>query len=296
MTDRIAEPGRRIMKRGLRIGEFELIWLNGGRFELDGGAMFGVVPKVLWKKKYKSDEDNYIPLAAWPILIKTPDSYILIESGLGNKLTEKQKQIFRVRGEWDIINDLRSLGMRREDIDFLILTHYDFDHSGGVVMNTNSGGLALTFPRARHIVQRKEWDDVLNPNTRSINTFWPINYEVLKESGNLELVEGEMEVVRGVKVVHTGGHNRGHQIVSIESDDDRALHLADLLPTHAHFNPLWLMAYDNYPLDTITQKEAWEKAGVHNGSWFTFYHDPFVLAARFDGKRNIIDKFPEIDG
>ncbi|MGD1075771.1 MAG: MBL fold metallo-hydrolase [Thermodesulfovibrionales bacterium] len=283
------------MKTGFSLGDFELFWLNGGRFELDGGAMFGVVPKVLWARKYPSSADNTIPMVAWPLLVKTRDSLILIETGLGNKLTEKQRQIFRVKEAWNLVADLESLGIKREDIDYVILTHYDFDHAGGVVMKEDSGALRLTFPRAKHIVQKKEWDDVLNPNKRSLNTFWPINYEALKESKNLELVDGEEEVRAGVRVILTGGHNRGFQIVKLESGNGRALHMVDLLPTHAHFNPLWIMAYDNFPLESIAKKEEWEKRGIEEGAWFTFYHDPFVLACKFDEKGNIIEKHDEGD-
>ena len=278
------------MKQGFKLGEFELFWLRGGSFELDGGAMFGVVPKALWSKKYPADQDNSVPLVACPILVKTPGALILLESGLGNKLTDKQKQIFRVKEDWSILEDLRSLGIRREDVDFVILTHYDFDHSGGVVMLDEKGELTLAFPNAKHVVQRQEWEDVLNPNKRSINTFWPINYEALKRSGNLELIDGAVDVVKGVKAVHTGGHNRGHQIVRLESGGEAALHLADLLPTHAHFNPLWVMAYDNYPLDAIRLKEELENQGIREGAWFTFYHDPFMLACKFDEKGNVLEK------
>ena len=272
------------------LGNFELAWLNGGRFELDGGAMFGVVPKVLWQKKYPGDESNYIPLNAWPILVTANGKLILIETGLGNKLTDKQKHIFRVKEEWRVPQDLTSMGLGREDIDFVILTHFDFDHAGGLSMLDESGRLTLTFPNAKYIVQRREWEDVLAPNKRSINTFWPINYLVVKESRNLELVDGDAEVTEGVTVALTGGHNRGHQIVRLESEGQRALHLADLLPTHAHFNPLWVMAYDNYPLDAISQKEKWETEGIQGNAWFTFYHDPFMRACRFDEKGEVTEK------
>ncbi len=280
------------MKTGFKLGDFELTWLNGGVFELDGGTMFGVVPKVLWSKKYASDADNYIALTTWPILVKTPGSLIIIESGLGNKLSEKQKKIFRVKEDWKVLTDLKELGIKREDIDFILLTHYDFDHSGGVVMMEDGGKLALTFPNAKHIVQKKEWEDVLTPNIRSSNTFWPVNYELLKESSCLELVDGEAEIEKGVMVVYTGGHNRGHQVVELASGGEKALHLADLFPTHAHFNPLWVMAYDNYPMEAISLKEEWESKGIKENAWFTFYHDPFVLACKFDKDGNITDRWP----
>lgn len=277
------------MKRSLNIGRFEIIWLKGGTFALDGGAMFGVVPKLLWKKKYPCDEDNFIPLIAWPMLIRSGDSTILIESGLGNKLTDKQKKIFRIREEWDVISELSSMGLKREDIDYVILTHYDFDHAGGVVMQDSRGELGLTFPDAEHIIQKTEWDDVVSPNVRSINTYWPVNHEQLRDHGRVRLIDGEHEVMKGVKVFLTGGHNRGHQIVRIESEGKAAYHLGDLIPTHAHFNPLWVMAYDNYPLDTVKQKERLEKKAIEENAWFLFYHDPFILACKFDDKGNVID-------
>ncbi len=279
------------MKRALRLGEFELIWLNGGRFELDGGAMFGVVPKVLWKKRYPVDEDNYIPLVAWPLLVRTPEALVMIESGLGNKLTEKQKHIFRVKEEWSVVDDLKALGIGREDIDYVILTHYDFDHAGGVIMkDEKNGDCALTFPRAKHVIQAIEWEDVVDPNVRSINTYWPVNNELLKGHPNLELIDGQQEVVKGIKAVHAGGHTKGYQTVTIESQGQTAVYLCDLLPTHVHFNPLWIMAYDNFPLESIRKKEELEKEFVEKGAWFVFYHDPVVLACKFDEKGNIIEK------
>ncbi|GAB4434540.1 MAG: MBL fold metallo-hydrolase [bacterium] len=276
-----------------RLGDFELYWLNGGKFELDGGAMFGVVPKVLWSKKFPSNDENYIPMVAYPILVKTNDTIAIIESGLGNKLTEKQKQIYRVKEDWDLPFELQKLGFSCEDVSYVILTHFDFDHAGGVVMKKHDGSLTLTFPNAKHILQRKEWDDVIHPNIRSINTFWQINFEILKESRQLELVDGECELFTGLKVSHTGGHNGGHQVVYLSSKGEKALHMGDLMPTHAHYNPLWVMAYDNYPMESIAKKAELENWAVSNHAWLTFYHDPFVLAARFDENGNIIEKWTE---
>ncbi len=281
------------MKSNFKLGDFELTWLNGGTFELDGGAMFGVVPKVLWQKKYPVNAENTIPMHAWPILVKTPKELVLIESGIGNKLTDKQKKIFRVTREWSVPEDLKKLGLDRGDIGCVILTHYDFDHAGGVIMQDAAGGLSLTFPKARHILQKKEWDDVMNPNIRNINTYWPVNNEFMKGKKNLELVEGEFEVFPGIKVVHTGGHNTGHQIVLLESRGEKALHLADLLPTHAHANPLWIMAYDNFPMDSIAMKEKWIKAGVSENAWFTFYHDAVLQACKFGADGSITEKWQD---
>jgi glyoxylase-like metal-dependent hydrolase (beta-lactamase superfamily II) len=279
------------MKKGFFIGDFEFIWLNGGRFALDGGAMFGVVPKALWARKYPADEDNTIPMVAWPLLIKTPDSLVIIETGLGNKLTDKQKQIFRVKEEWNLPADLRDLGIEREDISHVILTHYDFDHAGGVVMREESGSFRLTFPKAKHYIQATEWEDVLRPNIRSINTYWHINNELLKGSPNLELVDGESEIVSGIRVIHAGGHTKGYQIVTMESGGQSAVYPCDLLPTHAHFNPLWIMAYDNFPLDSIQQNEDLDRLHVGKEAWFIFYHDPFIPACKFDVRGTIVKKW-----
>jgi glyoxylase-like metal-dependent hydrolase (beta-lactamase superfamily II) len=279
------------MTGGFKLGDFDLLWLNGGAFELDGGTMFGVVPRVLWEKKYPPVEDNYIPLTAWPILVRTPTALLLIESGLGNKLTDKQKKIYRVRKEWSVIGDLKQLGINREDIDFVVLTHFDFDHAGGVVMQEEVGSLGLTFPKAKHILQKKEWEDALNPNIRTINTYWPVNNELMRNSRNLQLVEGRHEVVPGVTVIHTAGHNGGHQVVELTSQGRKALHLGDLLPTHAHANPLWVMAYDNFPMDAIRQKELWMGRGLAEQAWFTFYHDPFMQACRYDDMGQVTEKW-----
>lgn len=279
------------MKGPFKLGEFELYWLDGGTFELDGGAMFGVVPKVLWSKKYPSDENNYIPMVAWPILIKTNKEHILIETGLGNKLTEKQKQIYRLKGEWKIPEELEKLGISRNSINYVILTHFDFDHAGGAIMRNSNNELEITFPNAEYIIQAKEWEDVMNPNIRSINTYWPINNEKLRESKNLRLIDGDIEIIPGIKLVYTGGHNRGHQIVIIESEGEMAIHFGDLMPMHSHYNPLWVMAYDNFPLESIKQKEIWEQFALENNAWVTFYHDPFILTCKFNEKGEVIEKF-----
>ncbi len=272
----------------LPIGNIELTWLRGGTFELDGGAMFGVVPKVLWEKRYPPSRGNNITLLADPILLRTPDANLLIETGLGNKLTEKQQRIFNVKEGWHLIDDLHSLGLEPSDIDYVVLTHCDFDHAGGLVMKTPDG-LRLTFPEARYVIQAREWEDVKKPNKRSAHTFWPINFEGLEERGNLVLIDGDRELLPGIKLIHTGGHNRGHQIVQIESQGQVALHLGDLLPTHIHFNPLWVMAYDNYPLDVIELKERFEKEGISRDAWFVFYHDPFLRACRFNERGEVVE-------
>lgn len=279
------------MKQSLQIGDVEIFWLNGGEFELDGGTMFGAVPKVLWAKRFPADEENYIKLLNAPLLIRASGRLIVVDSGLGNKLKDKQKEIFRVTRRWSIEEDLSAIGLRREDIDTVILTHCDFDHAGGIVMNGPAGSPELTFANAVHYVQEKEWQDVGEPNIRSAHTYWEENFHGLENSGKLELVAGNSEVAPGVTVELTGGHTRGHQIVRVTSGNHCAVHLADLLPTHIHSNPLWIMAYDNFPLQVVELKKRIVTEAIASGCWFTFYHDPFMKACRFDQKGKVVDSF-----
>jgi glyoxylase-like metal-dependent hydrolase (beta-lactamase superfamily II) len=275
------------------LGDLELYWLDGGRFELDGGAMFGVVPKKLWEKRIPSDDENFIQLVSRPILVKTAGERILIETGIGNKLTDKQRKIFRIREEWDIISSLDALGLHKDDIGHVILTHLDFDHAGGITMREGDR-TSLTFPNAKHIIQKRDWEDGLAPSKRASHSYWSINYDLLKDSGNLELVDGDTEIIEGVRTILSGGHHRGHQLVIMESNGEKAIHMGDVLPTHAHFNPLWIMAYDDFPLDVIRLKEEWERTGIEEGAWFTFYHDPHVLACKFDEKGEMMDRHPDV--
>lgn len=257
-------------------------WLCGGDFELDGGTMFGAVPKILWSERYPADAQNYIRMLNAPLLVQTGGHTVLIDTGLGNKLTDKQKRIFRVYRNWRLVEDLDRKGLAREDVDVVILTHCDFDHAGGVVMTADSGRPELTFPRARHIIQQREWEDVRRPNIRTIHTYWPENFTGLESNGLLEIVDGEAEIVPGLRVRLTGGHTRGHQLVEMEGSRGCAVHLGDLFPTHVHANPLWIMAYDNYPLEVVELKERLLPRYRNRACWFTFYHDIFMKACRLD--------------
>ncbi len=270
------------MTDSLELGSINVSWLCGGDFELDGGTMYGAVPKILWQKKYPADKENYIKMLNAPLLVQTEGHNVIIDTGIGNKLTDKQKQIFRVYREWDMVANLAEKGLSRQDIDIVILTHCDFDHAGGVVMVNDSGKLELTFPRARHIIQKLEWEDVRHPNIRSIHTYWPDNFTGLEASGLLDLVDGEAEIAPGIKVRLTGGHTRGHQLVEMEGTEDCAAHLGDLFPTHTHSNPLWIMAYDNFPLEVVELKQQLLPGYREKSCWFTFYHDIFMKACRLD--------------
>lgn len=254
--------------------------------------MYGAVPKVLWQQRFPADQDNYIKMLNAPLLVQTDEFNIVIDTGLGNKLTERQKEIFRAGEPWSLPGDLGKIGLQREDIHYVILTHGDFDHAGGIMMKNPDGGTELTFPEAKHIIQSTEWHDITNTNRRSAHTYWPENFTGLQINRNLLTIKGDREIVPGVVTRLTGGHTRGHQLVEITGSSGCAVHLGDVLPTHTHTNPLWIMAYDNYPLELIEQKENLLPHYTRKGCWFTFYHDPFMKACRLDEKGEVVEKIP----
>ncbi len=277
----------------LIIGDFQIHWLNGGDFMLDGGTMFGPVPKTLWERKRKADSRNLLHYTNDVLLIQTPDKNIIVDTGLGNKLTPKQLSIFQVKSPWSLVEDLAVLDLTCQDIDMVLLSHCDFDHAGGVVMHNRQGEEELTFPSAIHYVQETEWQDVNAPCRRAESTYWPQNFNALKKDGKLTIISGDHEVCPGITLRHTGGHTRGHQLVEIQSQGETAVHLADLFPTHDHNNPLWVMAYDNFPLEVIDRKEEYFSYYQKLNSWFTFYHDPLVKACKLDTEHRIIQSWPQ---
>ncbi len=277
----------------LRVGAAELYWLSGGDFRLDGGTMFGPVPKSLWQKKIPADLNNTILLCNDPLLIRTSTMNILVDSGLGNKLTPKEQSLFKMTSPWLLLPQLASLGLSRQDIDTVILTHGDFDHSGGPVMEGEQGHEEVTFPNAIHLIQEAEWPDVISPGRRAQESYWPINFRQLRQSGKIQRVQGTHQVCQEVRVCHTSGHTLGHQLVEIASQGETAVHLGDLFPTHAHVNPLWVMAYDNFPLEVIACKERYFTEYRQRDAWFTFYHDPLVKACKLDDKGRLAECWPQ---
>jgi glyoxylase-like metal-dependent hydrolase (beta-lactamase superfamily II) len=276
----------------LKIGKITLTWLNGGVTHLDGGAMFGVVPKALWSKKYAVNEKNQIELRTDPILVQTAGRNFLIEAGIGNgKLTEKQKRNYGVTEESKVEESLRSLGLTVDDIDGMIMTHLHFDHACGLTRREGDEFVPV-FPNAKIYCTEKEWAEMRNPNIRSRNTYWEINWKGITD--RVVPFSDEAEIDPGIRMIHTGGHSDGHAIVLIESEGETAIHLADLLPTHAHQNVLWVMAYDDYPIDSIRQKQKWIPYGVEKNAWFIFYHDAVYRALKWDKDGNITESLNRI--
>ena len=258
----------------------KLTWLNGGVTALDGGAMFGVVPKVLWSRKYPVNDKNQIELACEPILIQYEGKNYLIDTGVGfGKLNEKQLRNFGVSEQSTLFESLQDLGMTASDIDAVLMTHMHFDHAGGLTY-WEGDQLVPTFPNATVYVTQTEWDEMRNPNIRSRNTYWKENWEPVQHL--VKTYEGEIEVAPGVKMIHTGGHSEGHAVIRLEQNGEVLLHMADIMPTHAHQNPLWVMAYDDYPTTSVFAKERIMKEALENGYKFIFYHDAYYRMIQWD--------------
>ncbi len=266
----------------MRIGDLSLDWLYDADFGLDGGAMFGVVPKVVWQKRYPSDHDNFIPLALRPLLIRGPGFNMVVDAGYGNKLTAKQQGQFRLSRPGDPARDLREFGLEPAAITHAVFTHMHPDHAGGATSLAPDGSIRPTFPNARVIIQAREFEAVTTPHLRTKHAYAQENWRPLEEAGLLNLVDGTEEIVPGVEVHLTGGHTLGHQAVKLTGGGLTVLHLGDLLPTHAHLNPLWVMAYDDFPMQSIEHKAKWLARAQEEGWWLSFYHDAFLLAAIFD--------------
>jgi glyoxylase-like metal-dependent hydrolase (beta-lactamase superfamily II) len=278
----------KITPQQLKLGGFTVYWLRGGTFFIDGGAMFGSVPKVLWSKKLNARDDNTIGLDNNVMLVQTGKNNVIIDTGLGNKLTEKQQEIYEMSSPWLLHDDLEACGLTANDIDTVILTHCDFDHAGGALMLDTNKDEVPSFPNAQYIIQKDEWHDVHNTTKRSASTYWPINFAALPED-QVVLVEGGQEIVPGINVVQTGGHTKGHQIVEIKSEGALAVHLGDLLPTTHHAKPLWVMAFDNYPLEAIAAKERFIPHYSCQNAWFLMYHDTACHACRLSDQYQVTD-------
>ncbi|ANU23733.1 YtnP family quorum-quenching lactonase [Planococcus donghaensis] len=264
--------------------EMNLTWLDGGTTFLDGGTMFGVVPKVIWSKRYPVNEKNQIELPTHPILVQFEGHNILIDSGLGDgKLTERQLRNLGVSEQSRVEENLSELGLKPEDIDTVLMTHLHGDHAAGLT-KWQGEELVSTFPNAKIYVSAVEWDEMQNPNIRSRNTYWKENWEPIVDQ--VETFEEEKTLFGAITMIHTGGHSNGHSVIKMTSGNETILHMGDIMPTHAHQNPLWVLAFDDYPMDSIYAKEKLMKQALESGYYFSFYHDAYyrILKWSADGK------------
>jgi glyoxylase-like metal-dependent hydrolase (beta-lactamase superfamily II) len=272
----------------ITIGDFELTSLSDGIYHLDGGGLFGVVPKPLWSKRIPSDENNRVPTGLNSVLIRADDKNILIETGIGNKLPDKMAQIYGQPAK--LLDSLSSAGLAPDDIDIVINTHLHFDHCGWNTIRRN-GAIAATFPKAKYYVQEGEWRHA-HQNQRDAVSYTTDNYDSLVASGQMELLRGDREIVPGISVQVFPGHTRDMQAVIIRGGGKTACYISDLIPTSAHVELNWVMAFDLYPLETIESRRLYYSRAIPE-RWLTmFTHDPEIPWAYVekDERRKIVAK------
>jgi glyoxylase-like metal-dependent hydrolase (beta-lactamase superfamily II) len=273
------------LARTTTVGGIRIHALEAGLQWLDGGAMFGVVPKPLWQRRIAPDERNRIPLALRCLLIEAPDALVLVDTGIGNKDDEKFREIYGVSNAGDptrLEDAIRATGHAPDDVDIVLSTHLHFDHAGGNTVLREDGRVQPAFPRARYVVQEGEFEFAHRQNERIRASYLAANFDPVQEAGLWTFVDGDSEITRGVEVVRTPGHTPFHQSVLIRSDGDTACFLADVCPTAAHLPLPWIMGYDLEPLVTLESKRGLWSRAVEEDWLLIFEHDPVVPWGRLD--------------
>jgi glyoxylase-like metal-dependent hydrolase (beta-lactamase superfamily II) len=273
----------------VRIGDIEVLPLSDGTFRLDGGAMFGIVPKTLWQRRVEVDANNRIPLSLTPLLVRTAGLNVLVDAGAGDKLSPEVRAIYCVDRTVSLDQSLEAAGLTAADIDAVVATPRHIDHQGGLTTIID-GRVRPRFPNARYLIRRGEWEAAMAPNERNRASYMREDYAPLAEAGLVEFIEADGEVRPGISVWRTGGHTMHHQVVRFDSAGSTGVFLADLVPTAAHLSEPWIMGYDLYPLDTLAAKKHWLRMAVDGEYVIFFEHDPVIRAGRVtvvDGKRRV---------
>jgi len=273
------------LSRTTEVGSIRIHGIEAGVQQLDGGAMFGVVPKPLWERKIPADAHNRIPLALRCLLVEAPQALVLIDTGVGNKYNDKFRDIYGISNQGDptrLEDGIRHAGFEPSDVDIVLSTHLHFDHAGGNTFVDTDGTVRPSFPGARYVVQRGELDFAASQNERIRASYLTENLKAITDAGLWDLLDGDAEVTEGLRVVPTPGHTPFHQSVLIESDGDVACFLADVCPTSAHIPLPWIMGYDLEPLVTLESKRGLWKSALEEDWLLVFEHDPRVPWGRLD--------------
>jgi glyoxylase-like metal-dependent hydrolase (beta-lactamase superfamily II) len=254
------------------VGAARVSVLHDGTIALDGGAMFGVVPRVVWEKGDPPDERNRVTLGLNVALIESGGKRVLVDTGMGDRWSEREVRMYGIDRSTTLIGGLRARGLAPEDIDVVVNTHLHFDHAGGNTRREGDG-VVPTFPRARYVVQRGEWEDARHPHERSRASYREDDFVPVAEADQLDLIDGETEVVPGVRAVPVGGHTTHHQMVVVESGGETLVVPTDLLPTASHLPLPFVMGYDLFPVATLEAKRQLLHAAAEHGWRILFYHD-----------------------
>jgi glyoxylase-like metal-dependent hydrolase (beta-lactamase superfamily II) len=264
----------------IEIGEFTIVFLTDGIWRNDGGCMFGVVPRELWQREHPADDKNRIRLnLVCPLILRGSDA-IVVDTGIGNRLSEAERKIFDHGDGW-LIDGLNQLGMEPNDVTHLLLSHLHFDHCGGIVRRRKTGGFEAAFPKARIFLQKGEFETARSSNNERLRGAYRHAAECLAPvAGMLELIDGDADLVPGVTAAVTGGHTQQHQVALVHSLGECFVHLADIVPTRSHMRAAWNQSYDLDALRTMDQKAHYLSRAQAEGWWVSFAHDPSIYAAR----------------
>jgi methylmalonyl-CoA epimerase len=282
-----AEPDVKLDVKRLAFGNLQLTVLHDGPFRLDGGAMFGVVPRPLWEKLAPPDERNRIQLAMRPLLVEADWGRMIVDCGAGDKMPAKQVDIYAFDRTRALDHALAQAGLTSDSIEYALATHLHFDHFGGAT-SLIDGTLRPRFTRARYLIREAEWEDATHPHERNRASYLQDDFVPLKNAGVVDFFPGDSVIKPGVRVERTGGHTGQHQIVYLESGGRTGVFVADLIPTTAHLQDPWVMGYDLFPMDTLAFKKRFIREAIEREYLIFFEHDPKVAAGYIretNGKR-----------
>ena len=282
-------PPASLTAKRMPFGDLSLATVHDGLFGLDGGAMFGVVPRTLWAPLAPPDDRNRIRLATRPLIVEAEWGRMMIDCGIGDKMDARLRDIYAVNREQALDDALATIGLAADSIDLVLASHLHFDHFGGA---TTRRGVRLepAFPRARYSIRAAEWEDATHPHERNRASYIAEDFVPLKEAGVVDFYEADQTIRPGVRVVRTGGHCPQHQVVFVESGGQTAVFTADLIPTTAHIRDAWIMGYDLAPMETLAFKKRFIREAIDREHLIFFEHDPVVAAGYIrekDGRRYV---------
>ncbi len=275
----------------LKLGQFEVFCIVDNRFHLDAGSVYGIVPKTIWSKIQQADEDNLLPFDINVFLVKAHGKNILLDSGLGDFLLDKQRKLYGVNQPSALVSGLVQLGLASKDIDFVILSHLHWDHVGGCIKQVD-GKPAVVFSKAKHVIHADEWEDANNPDERTLGVYFPNRLQAISDAGLLQLVGNNTEILRGIRAVRIGGHTRGQLGVEVESEDAKLIYYADNFLSCHHLKIPYVSATDLFPLETQRCKREMLPKIVAGGWYVAMDHDldNKVTRITFDGLKYNCEK------
>lgn len=265
----------------MKLGRLRVNVVSDGTWRLDGGILFGQVPKALWQRQVKADGKNRVRLGLNCMVIRSPDGTILVETGVGRKLDERRKQNFALN-TGRLVNGLRELGLKASEVDYVAFSHLHFDHAGGATKYNRKREAVPAFPKARYLVQESCWRDATHTNERTRGAYEPMDYLPLQERNQLDLIRGDKEILTGVRLRETGGHCRGHQMVLATGGSRTIAFVGDLVPTPYHVSLSYITASDQFPEDTLERKREILKQAEEEHWILVFSHGYQVHAGTLE--------------